>query len=147
MERCDAFHGIDMQQVWAEVKTLWEAGEQWWLTDEEERLRAGDADEYRVIGEAEELANQWFEDHDYSSRQTMNVTDFCRKKLQITPSRENVAMVKSVLLARCGKMRRQLDGIKNGWPIPVGYVKSNNLQGGKLALGAKMRNLQGHSDG
>lgn len=28
-------HGIDMQQVWSEVKTLFMAGEQWWLTKPE----------------------------------------------------------------------------------------------------------------
>lgn len=28
-------HGIDMQQLWAEMKVLFEQGEQWWLTDEE----------------------------------------------------------------------------------------------------------------
>jgi putative DNA primase/helicase len=28
-------HDIDMQQVWAELKTVYEAGEQWWLTPEE----------------------------------------------------------------------------------------------------------------
>jgi putative DNA primase/helicase len=29
-------HGIDMQQLWAQVVTLYEAGDQWWLTKEEE---------------------------------------------------------------------------------------------------------------
>lgn len=28
-------HGIDMQQVWAEMKVLFEQGEQWWLTEDE----------------------------------------------------------------------------------------------------------------
>lgn len=31
-------HGIDMQQLWAEVKALYEAGEQWWPTDDESAL-------------------------------------------------------------------------------------------------------------
>jgi predicted P-loop ATPase len=35
----DNTHNIDMQQVWAELKTLYDASEQWWLTkDEEARL-------------------------------------------------------------------------------------------------------------
>lgn len=37
-------HGIDMQQLWAEVLQWYEAGEQWWLTaGEEARLEAGNA--------------------------------------------------------------------------------------------------------
>lgn len=31
----DYQHSIDMQQVWAEVKALFEQGEQWWLTQDE----------------------------------------------------------------------------------------------------------------
>jgi putative DNA primase/helicase len=34
----DYEHGIDMQQLWAQVLGLYEAGEQWWLTGEEEAL-------------------------------------------------------------------------------------------------------------
>ena len=30
-------HGIDMQQLWAEVYTLYQAGERWWLDRDEER--------------------------------------------------------------------------------------------------------------
>jgi len=34
----DYEHSINMQQLWAQVYTLYEAGEQWWLTQEEEAL-------------------------------------------------------------------------------------------------------------
>jgi len=37
-------HGIDVQQLWAEVFELYQAGEAWWLTNEEEtRLNASNA--------------------------------------------------------------------------------------------------------
>ena len=35
VERCHFDHGIDLQQYWAEVLTWVEAGEQYWLSDEE----------------------------------------------------------------------------------------------------------------
>lgn len=35
----DLNHGIDMQQLWAQVLTWWAAGEQWWLTDAEKTLQ------------------------------------------------------------------------------------------------------------
>lgn len=31
-------HGLDMQQVWAQVKVLYDQEEQWWLTPDEEKL-------------------------------------------------------------------------------------------------------------
>lgn len=34
----DYRHGLDMQQVWAQVATYYEAGERWWLEREEEQL-------------------------------------------------------------------------------------------------------------
>ena len=40
VDRCNHTHKIDMQQVWAQVWALREAGEQFWLTDEEKVLHA-----------------------------------------------------------------------------------------------------------
>lgn len=37
--RCFPDHGVDMQQLWAQVHTWWKAGEQWWLTDAETTMR------------------------------------------------------------------------------------------------------------
>ena len=39
IHRCNVDHAIDVQQVWAEVSVLWDAGEQWWLTEDEEKGR------------------------------------------------------------------------------------------------------------
>lgn len=50
VEKLDYLHGIDMQQLFAQLKTLFEAGEQWWLTDEEDaRLEAINI-EHRYFG-------------------------------------------------------------------------------------------------
>lgn len=40
VERIDYMHSVDMQQLFAELKTQWEAGRQWWLTREEEDILA-----------------------------------------------------------------------------------------------------------
>lgn len=40
VERCHFDHDIDLQQYWAEVLTWVEAGEQYWLTSEEELLHS-----------------------------------------------------------------------------------------------------------
>ncbi len=119
---CDwinADHGIDMQQMWAEVYTWWAAGEQWWLTVDEDALRNTQSDEFRSIGEAEMVAEQWFSDHDDGTVEPMNRATFCREKLNITPSNQNLSTVLAVLRRHLGKPRRQLQGVQNGWAIPT----------------------------
>jgi len=39
VERCNPDHGVDLVQLWAQVHGWWQAGEQWWLTPEEEKLQ------------------------------------------------------------------------------------------------------------
>lgn len=79
--RCDAYHGIDMQQLWAQVKTWWDAGEQWWLRDDEvskqnennERFRAVDGIEDKI---ASELGRR--DDHDvYTHECSLSQSDVC----------------------------------------------------------------------
>jgi predicted P-loop ATPase len=42
-------HGIDMQQLFAQIKTEYEAGAQWWLTAEEEEWLEHFNKDYRVV--------------------------------------------------------------------------------------------------
>jgi putative DNA primase/helicase len=45
----DYEHGIDMQQLWAQVHQLYEAGEQWWLTPEEEKALEERNQQHRTV--------------------------------------------------------------------------------------------------
>lgn len=53
-------HGIDMQQLWAQVKTIYDSGEQWWLTREDE----GELEElnkgHRVMPAVREIIQGYF---------------------------------------------------------------------------------------
>lgn len=54
--RIDHAHGIDMQQLWAQVfEQLYRRGEQWHLTPEEEALLEAGNDQFREISPIEEL--------------------------------------------------------------------------------------------
>lgn len=46
--KIDYAHGLDMQQVWAQVRHEYERGAQWWLTPEEERQLADQNDAHRT---------------------------------------------------------------------------------------------------
>lgn len=53
--KVDHDHGIDMQQVWAEVQELWAAGEQHWLTSEESETLAKGNERFQVADPIQEL--------------------------------------------------------------------------------------------
>jgi predicted P-loop ATPase len=53
VEKIDFKHGIDMQQVFAELKVAFEQGEQWWLTSAEEKALAEINHRHRMIGTIE----------------------------------------------------------------------------------------------
>jgi predicted P-loop ATPase len=57
----DYTHSIDMQQVWAEVKTLYDAGEQWWLTADESARLATINTQFEAVVPVVEMLQDAFE--------------------------------------------------------------------------------------
>lgn len=53
--RLDADHGIDMQQLFAQLAVAFEAGEQWWLTPEEEADLAAINAQHQAVSAVDEL--------------------------------------------------------------------------------------------
>ncbi|WP_296720973.1 VapE domain-containing protein [Erythrobacter sp.] len=53
VQRIDYQHGIDMQQVFAELKAAYERGDQWWLTGSEEEQLAKVNQEHRLMSAIE----------------------------------------------------------------------------------------------
>ena len=51
-------HGIDMQQLFAQVAVLYEGGEQWWLTPEEEALLAEQNKNHVVVNAVHEVLRE-----------------------------------------------------------------------------------------
>ena len=54
-------HDIDMQQVWAEVLTMYQAGEQWWLTPEENAALGILNAEHEAVDPVEEMIGRAFD--------------------------------------------------------------------------------------
>jgi len=55
VEEVNYSHGIDMQQVFAQVHSIWADGGQWWLTKEEEQLLEKHNASYRTVNVIQEL--------------------------------------------------------------------------------------------
>jgi len=65
-ERLDHSHGIDMQQCWAQVHSLWEGGETWFLEPAEMELLNEHNKDFEVIDPIEELISsglRWNDDN------------------------------------------------------------------------------------
>jgi len=57
----DYLHTIDMQQLWAQVLVRYQAGEQWWLTDEETSLLNATNEHHEQIDPVEEMILRRFD--------------------------------------------------------------------------------------
>jgi predicted P-loop ATPase len=105
----DFQHSIDLQQLWAQAASLYEAGESWWLTKEEEvRLEQRNEDHtvkssiYEMLADVLELGaprGEW---------QRMSASEVLRNRLGIkTPtnpqSREAGKALRLLLGAPCGR--------------------------------------------
>lgn len=51
-------HAIDMQQLWAQVHSWWQAGEQWWLTPAEASLRDASSGDFQAVDAVAEVLEE-----------------------------------------------------------------------------------------
>lgn len=68
--KLDYNHGIDIQQLWTEVDTIYKSGEQWWLTPEEEQKLEIQNQTHFKTSPLEELLLKRFDLNSYSDEWT-----------------------------------------------------------------------------
>lgn len=120
---CHPEHGIDIQQLWAEVKVWWELGEQYWLTDVEERQRITSAVDFTFTSATAEKVHLWLNNREEDGVcKPMNATMFMELAgIRMTGARANNGIyrdVKAVLNERLGKAKR-VQGVQNAWLVPT----------------------------
>jgi predicted P-loop ATPase len=113
-----------MSQVWAEAVALWKSGEQWWLTEEEEALRASYERKYRSLSVAEEHVSEYFTDEmmqsDKSKWEAVTCMDMIRK-LNLPEDRKTLNEMGHALVHLTGSKHsgdRRLKGKKKAWLVP-----------------------------
>ena len=107
----NAMHGIDQQQLWAQIKVLWESGEKTYLTMEEQSELAKSNDNFREadpIAELLETELDWDRDHDDWKKIT--ATTLVMKLMpKNTPNRNQIRMI-HLQLSRRGIEKKVLHG-------------------------------------
>ena len=119
-ESLDHSHSIDMQQCWAQVHTLWQAGEEWYLSGEE----VGDLNQhnkdFEVIDPIAELIGSglnWKADkYDW---QWLSATQVLKLLGRDTPSQGEATRAAHVIRDLNGKHSRKLSGVRQLYVPPV----------------------------
>jgi predicted P-loop ATPase len=115
----DYEHGIDMQQVFAELAVSFQAGEQWWLTRDEEQLLEEQNRDHRSISAIEGRIRDWFDLHqrDGCEMRPKTPTEFLQMLGIDHPSNPQCKECAAVLREICGDSTRSKG--RDRWRIPV----------------------------
>lgn len=98
-------HDIDMQQLWAEVYTWFEAGERWWLDrDEENRLNASNAEHEQRDPIDELIASKY--DFSDPTRRSVNATQVLLELGYDSPSKKLLNEAANIMRKHFGEPRR-----------------------------------------
>jgi len=94
-------HAIDIQQLWAQICTYYEAGEQWWYSDDEAKMQAEINVDHQVIDPLEEmLTNHYnFANKPYSGA-LLNPTGVLQALGIKNPSRSDATRMGNILKAK-----------------------------------------------
>ena len=115
---CNVDHDIDIQQLWAEVKTWWAAGEQYWLTEEEDAVREGDSETYHFENPTTELVEEYLSTHSASNSRAMTCTQVLLM-LGIHTSNANKRSTSDALTKHLGPAQK-MSGVRRCWNVPTG---------------------------
>jgi predicted P-loop ATPase len=104
-----------MDQVWGEANNLWERGNNYWLTREEEVIRETQSLEFRAISSAEETIENYLTTASYPVR-ALNRSEFL-EMLNLTRDKATMSTAGRLLEKHLGP-KRKIGGKQNCWPIP-----------------------------
>ena len=107
----DHSHSIDMQQFWAEIETIWRAGESYYLTHEEVTALNGVNEEYTAVDPVEEriMGNlQW--DAAKTSWRWMTATDLLLEVGIDRPTRGDASSCAAIVRKHNGNQGKRSNG-------------------------------------
>jgi predicted P-loop ATPase len=113
-ESIDHAHGIDMQQLWAEVLTLYQAGESWLLQEEEFKGLTASNRDFEVLDPIEELIAGGLNWQDPPAVwRWASATDILRDLGRDTPTAAEATRAAHIIRSRNGRMSRKTNGVRS----------------------------------
>ncbi len=115
-DKLNSYHKIDMQQVWAQVKSAWESGESWVLNRKELIALEGGNQNFESISPFVELIMSKYPDMSVPYKYLKQATEVCIDLGYKAPGDKHVR--------QCGAALRKLFGApirsskKTGWMLP-----------------------------
>jgi putative DNA primase/helicase len=113
---CDYKHNVDMRQLWAEVRSWYVAGEQWWLTPEEETFMEQSNVQFQEVDPLEDGIYKHF---DFRSGERVLLT--CTEVMQAIgyekPTKADTNRV-SMILSKMGCAQVRTNA-KKGYKVPI----------------------------
>lgn len=114
---CDYLHNVDMQQLWAQVWELYTSGQQWWCTDELEKMLESRHDKHSEINPIAELINDKFDmtkPQKLETSQHLSITRILANADGSKPSKADIASARNYL-AKCGIHESKINGYNGYW--------------------------------
>lgn len=117
VERVDHQHGLNMQQVFAQVKTqLFDMGEHWWLSAEEEAQLTELNKDAEAISPVKELIVAYLDSANGTSTEFMSATLILQRAGIEKPTRSQCKEASPILTELLGKRRKTAGSW--GWDVP-----------------------------
>ena len=121
--KCNAFHGVDMQQYWAQMLHLFNQGEPWNLTPDEVKLHAVIAEEHRVESPAEGRLQELYARRRHIPQKdwTFATASDISRYYQLPDNYPTLRAIGSVLKKMFGE--RASNNERKGWRVPIKQVE------------------------
>jgi len=127
-------HGIDTQQLWAQVAELFESGEQWWLTKDEELELETINKEHRVVSSIREQLNEYLDlDAPQEQWERLSASAMLEKIGYEKPTNAQARDAGQELRALFGEPKKSQGTMR--WLVPPERVPANNRYLAQLVNG------------
>lgn len=114
---CDYLHNIDMQQLWAQVWEFYTNGEQWWCTDELEKMLESRHENHSETNPIAELINDKFDvtkSQRLGTSQHLSITRILANCGIPVATKSQINSAKDYL-KKCGIESTTIKGLKGYW--------------------------------
>ena len=116
-------HGVDPQQLWAQVHTWWKQGEIWWLNEEEEGMHAMLISSFSAPSEVEDKFTAYFQKHEHLPKdlwRPFTATEIA-ERLSLSTAPATLGTLRYLIELKFGEPKT-IEGVRRSWLLPDAEV-------------------------